>query len=165
MRGVIKLFERAEFDSDESGRQWFLANAPALLFTPEQIIAASADWPEWDGGLDLPGIYFLQRRGKICYVGLAKGLIARLNQHYAQKRPFDAVTVIAGVHRDALADLENIYEEGWRTPWNRARTVWYHPEGRALKDKLAAMDLRLVCDRPEHEWTEEELRALVAKIG
>lgn len=75
------------------------------------------------------------------------------------------MTVIAGVHHDALADLENIYEQGWQPPWNRARTCGYFAEGRAYRDSLAKMDLSLVCDRPEFELTEADIDYLAGKLG
>lgn len=61
MGGVVGcVYGGGEISGIREAIAWTRENFPRMAFTPAEIIAASADWPDWDGRLDLPGIYFLQ---------------------------------------------------------------------------------------------------------
>lgn len=163
MRGCIANFGTRELFNQHIA-DWLTEHLPHALFTPEQIVAASVPWPtddvEW---LDEGGIYFLQREGRICYVGQTYHFAARLAQHYG--RPFDRVTVIAGLPRAALTDFEAPYRTAWDPPWNHAPVYANSRHSDALRGQLAAMPLDLICDRPEIDpLTDDEMRAILAKM-
>lgn len=150
MRGVVAYFEGVPRDIDGS-LEWCRANYLRVAFTPEQIVAASAECPDWPCRMDKAGVYFLQRRGKICYVGKAVALCARIDQHRQRNRPFDRVTVIAGLPPDWAADFEGAYLEAWSPPWNFASHSGWGEWIPDLAAVLAAMPQDLICNLPESE--------------
>lgn len=165
MKGVVAHFGKSEVMDIRLVREWAAVHRDSLAFTPEEIVAASADWPEWDGPLDESGIYFLLRRGRVCYIGKANALITRLSQHSRQRRPFDAVTVIAGIPQDWLTAVETAYLKAWNPPWNSARGTGYMRWCDPLVDKLKAMPLDLICTLPEQPpLTGAEIERICAAL-
>jgi hypothetical protein len=145
-------------------REWAARHFPALAFTPEQVVAASVPWLAL-GPKPSSGLYFLQRAGRICYVGMASDLADRLIHHRSDGRPFDAVTVIARVPKDCLRQLEAAYRTAWQPPWNWGPTHATTPAALALLEALSAMSLGLICDQPElAPFTPEEIEAICAKL-
>lgn len=162
MRGAIAFFGQSEMGEIREVRPWVVENFPRMAFTPEEIVAAASDDPDFDGPMDESGIYFLQRGGKVCYVGKANGIISRLLQH--RGRPFDAVTMIAGIPPEATGALEMAYIHAWNPPWNHARCYGGFEAGRDLCKRLKAMPLDLVCDQPEVIVSPDELRRAILKL-
>lgn len=145
-----------------SARKWAAEALPLALFTPAQVVAAAARAPDLVD--DEAGIYFLQRNGKICYIGKASGLLSRIAQH--RGRPFDAVTVIAGVPKDCCASLEAAYVKAWRPRWNAAPCYMAWSGAKALYEKLREMDLSLICDKPElPPLTEAEIELMADALS
>lgn len=164
MKGILLALEQ----SDLWVGDWIAAHYSRLAFSPEQVIAAAValpEWPEWPNGMDGPGIYFLQRAGKVCYVGLGKPVGLRLNKHFRDRRPFDAVTVLYGIHPEALSDVEAAYILAWDPPWNQSWPSPWSVQGKELQTALAAMPKDLVCTEPElGRFTEAELLAIAKTL-
>lgn len=149
----------------EAGADWAQRHFPGLAFTPGQIVGAAVPWLAL-GPKPLAGIYFLQRNGRICYVGMASDLAGRMIQHRSDQRPFDAVTVIAGVPVGAIRQLEAAYRTAWKPRWNWGPTHATTKAAVALVETLSAMPLDLICDQPElAPVTHAEILAICAKLG
>lgn len=149
MQGVVGMFDGRGLYAYGAMAVWCRANFRNVAFSPEQIVAAAAEWPEWDDPSDLAGIYFLIRGGKVCYVGKATCLSARIGQHKRRNRPFEKVTVIAGLPPPSVGEFEAAYLRAWDPPWNVARPAGYASWVRDLTATLKAMPQDLICDQPE----------------
>lgn len=164
MKGVVAMFDGGNIYDFVEARDWSFRRFPEMAFTPEQVIAAAAPTLELDGPYDESGIYFLIRGGRICYIGKAKELRGRIYQHRKQRRPFDAVAAIAGIHWEFIGELEAAYVNAWSPPWNAA-AVYGGAQCKLVRPKLEAMDLALICTLPEHELSAREVDSILEKMN
>lgn len=66
---------------------WFKAHCSRFYFTDAEILAAAVNvWPA-----QTSGVYFLVRDGEIVYVGQAKNIRQRIEQHDDSGKIFDAI--------------------------------------------------------------------------
>jgi hypothetical protein len=161
--GVLVEFERIDTFGIRH-HDWLGVTIDRLAFSPESVVAASIPTGELPPDL-YDAIYFLIRRGKVCYVGRSGNVGLRLQQHAATGRKWEAVAVIAGIHPDSLETVEHAYLHAWEPPWNVARVSGHNRFAASLRAQLAAMPLDLVCKDPEFPpFTEAEIEALLVKM-
>lgn len=95
---------------------WLRDQMRLLLHGSGAIVAASR--PLADGVSSTPGIYFLIWKARVCYVGQASCIHARICEHGTEGRPFDRVAIIAGLPKWAQTEIEHAYIAAWNPPWN-----------------------------------------------
>jgi hypothetical protein len=109
-------------------RDWLRANIQRYYFTDQQIIDAAQpkfSAPEVPDFTYATGLYFLILDRKIVYVGLAKDVGMRLEQHRKARMPFDSLTWLE-VPELFIKDMEAYYIDRIKPPLNIFKPLTYY---------------------------------------